>query len=410
MPWPRDRTTGGLEGGQSAGHEVAPRQLGKARVADPGQRDVLAVARTFPAPDPRRSFKRWALFDGAVTTVYPLDMAVDPEGARFRLGEAHGHYESWFVRGNHPTRPLAFWVRYTVTSPAGRPQDAAAELFAIAFDGERGRHTVAREKHALIDTTFPSSGLGVRIANARLERDHAYGTAQGPDKDSPGAAMIAWDMSFDGGGAPLLLLPEGLYDGGFPRAKSLVMQPNVTFRGKFQVGHESTDVTGWRGSVNHNWGERHTDRYAWGQVAGFPDAHDTFLEVATARIRLGPVLSPPMTPVVLRHRGHEYRLNKLRKLFGRAKINGLEWSFKARGEGIQLRATIRAAPVDVVALYYDNPSGGRKICINTKIGECDLELTTATGVERLRSPHGAAFELLVDALADTGMSHLPTPL
>ncbi len=336
-------------------------------------------------------------------------MAVDPEGARFRLGVARGHYESWFVRGNHPTRPLAFWVRYTVTSPTGRPQEAVAELFAIAFDGERGRHVVARERHALTETMFPTSGLGVRIGNARLERDHAYGNAHGPQKDSPGAAMIAWDLSFEGGGEPLLLLPEGLYAGGFPRAKSLVMRPNVTFRGKFQVGHESTDVGGWRGSVNHNWGERHTDRYAWGQVAGFPEAPDTFLEVATARIRLGPILSPPMTPVVVRHRGHEYRLNNLRKLFGRAHTDGLEWSFKARGDGLQLRATIRATPLDVVALYYDNPPGGRKICINTKIASCQLELTTAGRVERLWSPHGAAFELLADALSDIGVASLPAP-
>jgi len=336
-------------------------------------------------------------------------MAVDPEGARFRLGEARGHYESWFLRGNHPDRPLAFWFRYTVTSPTGRPQDAVAELFAITFDGERGRHGVARERHPMIETMFPSSGLGVRIANARLERDHAYGNAHGPNKESPGAAMIAWDLNFSGGGAPLLLLPEGLYSGGFPRAKSLVMQPNVTFKGTYHVGHETTVVDGWRGSINHNWGERHTDRYAWGQVAGFPEAPDTFLEVATARIRLGPILSPPMTPVVLRHRGHEYRLNKLRKLFGRAHMNGLEWSIKARGDGLRLRATFRTAPLDVVALYYDNPPGGRKICINTKIGSCDLELTTAAGVEHLRSPHGAAFELLCDALSDIGVPNLPTP-
>lgn len=28
-----------------------------------------------------------------------------------------GHYESFFQRANHPTRPLAFWIRYTIFSP-----------------------------------------------------------------------------------------------------------------------------------------------------------------------------------------------------------------------------------------------------------------------------------------------------
>ena len=33
----------------------------------------------------------------------------------------------------------------------------------------------------------------------------------------------------------------------------------------------------WIGSQNHNWGRKHTDSYAWGQVAGFDDAPQTFL-------------------------------------------------------------------------------------------------------------------------------------
>ncbi len=40
---------------------------------------------------------------------------------RFVPGDAGGHYESYFQRANHPSRPLAFWIRYTVFSPAGRP-------------------------------------------------------------------------------------------------------------------------------------------------------------------------------------------------------------------------------------------------------------------------------------------------
>ncbi len=30
-----------------------------------------------------------------------------------------GHYESFYQRANHPTRPLAFWIRYTVFVPGG---------------------------------------------------------------------------------------------------------------------------------------------------------------------------------------------------------------------------------------------------------------------------------------------------
>ena len=59
------------------------------------------------------------------------------QGARYRPGESRGHYESWFLRANHPTRKVAFWIRYTIFAPQGRPQDAIGELWAIHFDGER---------------------------------------------------------------------------------------------------------------------------------------------------------------------------------------------------------------------------------------------------------------------------------
>jgi hypothetical protein len=36
---------------------------------------------------------------------------------RYQPGQATGHYESFFQRANHPTRPMAFWIRYTIFSP-----------------------------------------------------------------------------------------------------------------------------------------------------------------------------------------------------------------------------------------------------------------------------------------------------
>ena len=63
-------------------------------------------------------------------------------GARWDQADARGHYESWFQRANHPTRPLAFWIRYTLFAPRA-PESSSArpigELWAITFDGERDR-------------------------------------------------------------------------------------------------------------------------------------------------------------------------------------------------------------------------------------------------------------------------------
>lgn len=334
-------------------------------------------------------------------------MVVDPEGARYRPGDDRGHYESWFLRGNHPTRPLAFWIRYTVTSPKGRPAEAIAELFAIHFDGERGRHVALREVVPIRTTSYSVSQLDVRIDTSHLTRECATGRA------SSGAHTIAWDLTMSGGGDPLLLLPERLYAGGFPKAKALVMRPGVTFGGRLEVDGDSVVVDGWGGSTNHNWGERHTDQYTWGQVAGFDGHPTTFLELATARIRVGPILTPSITPIVLRHEGHEYRLNAVHRSFRRAHLSGLNWTFEASGDGMALAGVISATPTQVVTFAYKNPPGGTKLCINSKIARCALTLRKAGRTQDLLSPSGAAFEVLVDdavAAERLGITGLPLPL
>src|SRR5690606_549853 len=145
--------------------------------------------------------------------------------ARFRPGRGEGFYESFFQRANHPTRPLAFWIRYTLFSPAGRPEAAIGEKWAILFDGESGRHAVAKEELPVARCAFDREAFSVSIGDARLSRGGLRGAA------GSGAGRIAWDLAFEGGEPPLLLLPAALYDAPLPRAKSLVGAPMAAFRG-----------------------------------------------------------------------------------------------------------------------------------------------------------------------------------
>jgi hypothetical protein len=64
-------------------------------------------------------------------------------------GQRAGHYESFYQRANHPSRPLAFWIRYTIFSPAADPSRTRGELWAVLFDGESGRHDVGKGESGL---------------------------------------------------------------------------------------------------------------------------------------------------------------------------------------------------------------------------------------------------------------------
>ena len=176
-------------------------------------------------------------------------------------GQPQGHYESFFQRANHPSRPLAFWIRYTLFSPRDHPEDAVGELWAIYFNGETGDHVVVKQAVPLSDCTFSRSAFMVQVAGASLEPGQLQGTV------SMEAASISWDLVYQSAEAPLLLLPLRLYHTRLPAAKSVVGAPLATFQGKLVVNGESITVDQWVGSQNHNWGAKHTDQYAWGQVA-----------------------------------------------------------------------------------------------------------------------------------------------
>jgi hypothetical protein len=306
---------------------------------------------------------------------------------RFQPGSAQGHYESYFLRANHPERALAFWIRYTFFCPAGRPQDAVGEVWAVYFDGERNKITAAKECFALGECRISAPPLDLTIGASHLGTNTLHGAA----------GTLAWHLQYSTPQKPLLL-PEALYGTALPRAKALVTAPGAVFAGTLKVDGAAIVIDGWRGSQNHNWGSRHTDTYAWGQVAGFDGAPDVFLECASARIRIGPLRTPPMTLVVLRIGDLEFSLNGLvQSLHTRATSDFLSLAIDARSRDVEITVNLRAARSDFAGLAYANPPGGMKTCLNTKLAACELTVRQRGHPARTYTTrHRAAFEILTD--------------
>src|ERR1044071_1497487 len=224
-------------------------------------------------------------------------------GARFRPGDPRGHYESFFLRANHPSRPLAFWIRYTVFSPKGDPARAIGELWAVVSNHETGVNVAVKKELPIEGCKFDRDELDVKIGDAKLDERGLQGEA------ASGGHAIRWKLRYYGEDKPVLLLPERLYRAALPKAKSLVGLPMATFNGEISLDGEAIKVDGRIGRPKHNWGSKHTDRYAYGQICGFDNAPDSFLEIATARVKIGPFWTPAMTPIVLRHERREIALN-----------------------------------------------------------------------------------------------------
>jgi hypothetical protein len=311
---------------------------------------------------------------------------------RYRPGQHEGHYESYYLRANDPASPRALWIRYTLFSPRGRPEDAIGEIWAIGFDGAAGRHVAVKTETPFAQCSFDPQRLAVKIDGATLDGESLRGAAQS------GGHRIAWDLRYGGGQEPLLFMEAARYDAAFPAAKSVVTRPLARFSGTLDVDGVQWTLADWPGSQNHNWGRRHTDRYAFGQVCGFDDSPETFLEIASARLRIRGFTTPTLTPIVLRHDGRQHSLTSIpQALLARARRGDFDWQFATSSDGVRIEGRIVAAPQDFVGLRYYNPPGGVKHCLNTKIARCELSLTPRGGAtRRLTSRHGALFEILDD--------------
>ena len=297
------------------------------------------------------------------------------------------YYESRFIRANHPSRPQALWLRETLLLTTGGAE--SADVWVMVFDPDGSGNHALKQPHQIEDAEFRTDAWTVRIGETTLDDNTARGTLRGPRPTS-------WDLRIAGGGEPVKLLTDRQYTARFPSAKTQVRSPLARFDGHVVIDDARFDLDGWAGSVNHNWGRRHTPAYAYGQVCGFDAAPSTSLEIATARAGVGPMLLPPITLLVLRHDGREFAV---RGLLAARRSSGdyrpFHWSFSAHIGDVVLDGEIDAEPADVIGLNYSDTNGKTKYCYNSGIASCRISLSGSESLE-LTATRRAMMEILTD--------------
>jgi hypothetical protein len=235
---------------------------------------------------------------------------------------------------------------------------------------------------------FDPDRFDVHIGDASLDAAALRGACE----------HIAWDLRYAGRGHPLLLFPPDSYDRALPKAKALDALPDARYDGTVTVAGETHPISQWPGMQAHNWGQRHTDLYAWAQVAGFDGAPDALFEGATARLKLGPLWTPPLTALVLRLGGEDYAFNDTSALlWNKGRFADWRWTFAAASKRLRIEGEVTGDPRHFAVLQYRNPPGGSKRCLNSKIARCELRLRFPDGRRRtLLSSCRAAFEILGD--------------
>ncbi len=297
---------------------------------------------------------------------------------------APGHVESWFLRANHPSRPLAFWIKLTILAPQDGP--AVVETWLVLFDGETGRTFAHKDTHP-----FTEAHLGPVLTAGSYALDLGGGTLRG----SCGGATFNLRFTVDGGDVarPLLIFPFAwMLTAPFPRSKLVTPFPSVTFDGTIDTPAGPLPVNGWPGMQGHNWGKEHAPEYAWGQCV-FPGA---MVEGFTGRIRVGGMLTPRLSAMVVRRGSEEYRFDSIVDTWRQsATISPTQWTLRMRGRDGEARLRMDGADRPMACLGYQNPDGRMSYCFNSKLADTLLEVRPSRGEPfHCSSAHGGALEFL----------------
>ncbi|HYZ68893.1 MAG TPA: hypothetical protein VE666_14015 [Mycobacterium sp.] len=305
------------------------------------------------------------------------------------------YYESRYIRANHPELPQALWLRETLLLPTAG--DPVADVWVIVFDPDGAGNRALKQPYPLAAADYQYDNWTARIGATSIDDRSAQGVVTGGNRSA------RWDLRITAGSDDAVkLLTERAYKARVPTAKTTVRHPLAQFDGQVELDEIRLVLDGWTGSVNHNWGTRHTPAYAFGQVCGFDDAPESSLEIVTARAAIGPILTPATTLFVFRHAGQEFAV---RSILGSLQTHGryrpFSWAFGGRVRDQMIEGELVAEPADVIGLTYTDTDGGSKYCYNSAIATSRVQMA-GKAFERgeLVATRRAMFEILTDTRHD----------
>jgi hypothetical protein len=300
------------------------------------------------------------------------------------------YYESRFIRANDPDRPRALWMRSTLLLPtSGAP---VADSWVMVFDPDGSGNRALKQPYPIDQSDYHYDTWSARIGATSIDDRSVCGSIGGSGRSA------RWDVQITPGDeAPVKLLTDRGYKAKFPTAKTMVRHPLARFDGSVELDDVSLQLDGWTGSVNHNWGRRHTPAYAFGQVCGFDGAPRSSLEVVTAHAAVGPISLPAATLLVLRHDGREVAVRSvLATRHTRGEYRPFSWSFGARVDDVTVDGEITAQAREVIGLTYTDTDGESKYCYNSALATCRIRMSdSAFGDIELVADRRAMFEILM---------------
>ncbi len=237
-------------------------------------------------------------------------------------------YEVYYLKWNDPVSETAGWLRYTLHIPLeDRPR---ASLWGLFFDAKNPEKQIAiKQDFPLDDVAYNQHDFTLAIGPAMLTRDHCVGVMTSK-KDK-----FEWDFKI----IPqhrLSVYPQWMYGVPWPKTKFVCPHVSALFNGWIQINDRRIPLQQVPGHEGHLWGTSMAERWFWGNCIGRSVKNEEFIvEALSAQVRMGPILTPPLTTLHFYWRDQWYSFHQPMDWF-RNKTDGdnLMWNFSAENKSI----------------------------------------------------------------------------
>ena len=306
-----------------------------------------------------------------------------------------GLVESYSLKINDPKGGWAARVRYTFLKPSNH-ESACGECWVVFFDrrGSDGERVSGwKETYDFQHCQVSSDRSEVLIENNLLTPYMAKGSLE--------AAGVHWNLQFQPDAHPNRLLPSVFYREWMPTTKVTSPVTLGTCSGSIQFSGRTLDADGALVSVGHNWGRKHTPRYAWGQARGVVDSEPIFWEGFSLPLAADSTSRGSLTSCVMTVSGRPYRFNSVGSMANnRAEIGRRSWHFHCQGRDGLLEGHLEFPSDGVAALRYVQPDGTVLACLNSMVSSGVLSFIPRGGGKRwsVKLVHDAALEILTPDL------------
>lgn len=313
---------------------------------------------------------------------------------------AHGLYESNYLHAHSPDGRLAIWIKHNILATPRDAKPPVLELRAVLF--ERGLPPIALGQVLPLKSMSMAEGLlGLKGPNVLLM------ATQTRSKIEDQLGRMEWEIDITPSDEPAMIhLPYAwMYRAAFPKKKLLTPMPHGLFNGALRLTQAGQTreilMHNWIGFRGHNWGTEHAHSYAYGNCNDFPAMPDLRVDGFSVRLKMAGLLTPWLSPLLIRHQGRDHALNGLMQSWrSRCQVNFPEWRVCAKSPAGDFEWLQRAAPESFVGLIYRHPNGRVAYCYNSKAAHSTLR-------------HTQAGRVLWEAQSDAGelefLFHTPLP-